>query len=90
MNLGFVLKLSLSIVVTGLTLSADNIKISENLYIRFIIALPLEIRRQRKATRIKQKHISSYVAVAAIEIPAYIALPLIIDVWGRSILSSNS
>merc|ERR1712210_69560 len=25
----------------------------------------------------------SYVAVAAIEIPAYIALPLIIDVWGR-------
>ena len=45
MNLGFVLKLSLSIVVTGLTLSADNIKISENLYIRFIIALPLEIRR---------------------------------------------
>ena len=28
----------------------------------------------------------SYVAVAAIEVPAYIALPLIIDVWGRYIL----
>jgi len=48
----------ITLLYYGLTLSADNIKISENLYI-------------------------SYVAVAAIEIPAYIALPLIIDVWGR-------
>ena len=38
---------------------------------------------------LKFKIISSYVAVAAIEIPAYIALPLIIDVWGRSILLFN-
>jgi len=48
----------ITLLYYGLTLSADNIEISPNLYI-------------------------SYVAVAAIEVPAYIALPLIIDVWGR-------
>jgi len=42
----------------GLTLSADKIKISENVYIASI-------------------------SVAAIEIPAYLMLPLIIDIWGR-------
>merc|ERR1712088_32667 len=48
----------ITLLYYGLTLSADNIEISPNLYV-------------------------SYVLVAAIEIPAYIALPLIIDVWGR-------
>ena len=42
----------------GLSLSADKIKLTPNVYL-------------------------SYVLVALIEIPAYIILPLVIDVWGR-------
>jgi len=42
----------------GLTLSADKIKMTDDLYL-------------------------SYVLVALVEIPAYIFLPLIIDIWGR-------
>ena len=42
----------------GLSLSADKIKITDNVYL-------------------------SYSLVAFIEIPAYIVLPLLIDVWGR-------
>jgi len=48
----------ITLLYYGLTLSADNIKLSDSLYV-------------------------SYILVAAIEVPAYIALPLIIDVWGR-------
>ena len=42
----------------GLSLSADKIKMTDNVYL-------------------------SYILVSLIEIPAYLLLPLIIDVWGR-------
>ena len=42
----------------GLSLSADKIKMTENVYL-------------------------SYILVSLIEIPAYLLLPLVIDVWGR-------
>ena len=42
----------------GLSLSADKIKITENVYLSFAL-------------------------VALIEMPAYVILPLVIDVWGR-------
>ena len=42
----------------GLSLSADKIHMTDNVYL-------------------------SYILVALIEIPAYIILPLVIDVWGR-------
>ena len=42
----------------GLSLSADKIKMTENVYL-------------------------SYILVSLIEMPAYIFLPLVIDVWGR-------
>merc|ERR1719348_1903141 len=48
----------ITLLYYGLTLSADKIKMTENLFLSFIL-------------------------VALIEIPAYILLPVIIDIWGR-------
>merc|ERR1712112_20416 len=48
----------ITLLYYGLTLSADKIKMTDDLYLSFIL-------------------------VALIEIPAYLILPVLIDIWGR-------